>query len=207
MYAPVNWTGFYVGGFGGALWAKEEWQFPGDGMVDPKAAGYLLGGQAGYNYQMAGPWVVGIEADIGGAGSSAEGGKSCPNQFFFTCHAGVDDLASVTGRLGYAWGRTLFYVKGGLAIGEVNAATTFNARPAIITIVPLDSTTKTLTGWTVGYGAEFALAQNWSAKGEWMYYDLGSDNFLTFEPANLGTAKVDTTGQAVRVGVNYHLGH
>ena len=88
VYAPYNWTGFYVGGFGGALWAKEDWLFPAFGTtVDPKAAGYLLGGQAGYNYQM-GQWVIGLEGDIGG--SNAEGGKSCPNAFFFTCHAEVE---------------------------------------------------------------------------------------------------------------------
>ena len=99
--------------------------FPAFGTtIDPKAAGYLLGGQAGYNYQM-GQWVVGLEADIGG--SNAEGGKSCPNAFFFTCHAEVDTLASLTARLGYSWERTLFYVKGGLAIGEVTAGTSFNA--------------------------------------------------------------------------------
>ena len=26
---------------------------------------------------------------------------------------------------------------------------------------------------------EFALTQNWSAKAEYMYYDLGSDTFVT----------------------------
>ena len=39
-------------------------------------------------------------------------------QFFFTCEAEVDDLASLTGRLGYSWERALFYVKGGLAVGR-----------------------------------------------------------------------------------------
>ena len=137
--------------------------------------------------------------------------KSCPNGFFFTCHAKVDDLASVTGRLGYAWERTLFYVKGGLAIGEVTAGATSNA-PANdnrVRSTPSHSTTKTQTGWIVGSGAEFALTQNWSAKGEWMYYDLGSDNFALPERCqHCGTSsRSDTTGQAVRVGVNYHFGH
>ena len=207
VYAPVNWTGFYVGGFGGALIARQETLAPAFGTTDTiKAEGYLLGGQAGYNYQ-TGPWVIGVEADIGG--SNAEGGHSCPNGFFFTCHVEVDDLASVTGRLGYAWERALFYVKGGLAIGEVAAIDTqdapFGPGLKFSNSTPV-RTTNTQTGWTIGTGAEFALTQNWSAKGEWMYYDLGSDAFVvTTTPGDVVTA--DTTGQVVRVGVNYHFGH
>ena len=46
--------------------------------------------------------------------------------------------------------------------------------------------TQTLTGWTVGSGAEFALTQNWSAKGEWMYFDLGSDTFVVIRQSSEG---------------------
>ena len=197
--APVlyayNWTGFYAGGFGGALFARQETLAPAFGTTNTiKAEGYLLGGRAGYNYQ-TGPWVIGVEADIGG--SNAEGGHSCPNGFFFTCHVEVDDLASVTGRLGYAWERALFYVKGGLAIGEVVADATPNApnTPVFINPTPIH-TSNTQTGWIIGTGAEFALTQNWSAKGEWMYYDLGSDTFVTDSAGNVVTA--DTTAKLLR---------
>ena len=51
---------------------------------------------------------------------------------------------------------------------------------------------------------EFALTQNWSAKAEYMYYDLGSDTFVT---DRLRTADVTTRGNIVRVGVNYQFNH
>ena len=71
--------------------------------------------QAGYNVQL-GKIVLGIEGDYGW--SNANGGKQCPG-FFFTCNAELDSLASLTGRVGYSFGRALFYAKGGWAGGEV----------------------------------------------------------------------------------------
>jgi opacity protein-like surface antigen len=195
-----NWTGFYAGGFAGATWGDQDVRSVTFGTtVEPEFQGYLLGGEAGYNYQ-AGVWVIGVEGDIGT--SNAEGGKSCPNAFFFTCKAEVENLASIAGRFGYAWERTLFFLKGGVAFGEVTAGTSNNSGlfPGVAA-----STTEWQTGWTLGGGAEFALTSNWSAKGEWMYYDLGSETFVV---DTLGTGVVDakTRGEAVRVGLNYHFG-
>ena len=206
-----NWTGFYVGGFAGMARGQEDWIFlppadPGQ-TVEPRFGGYLLGGQAGYNYQM-GFWVVGIEGDIGT--SNAEGGSSCPIGFLFTCETEVDDLASVTGRLGYAWERALIYAKGGLAIGEVTATTSFNpgSRPSLIPLAPgvspVNSSTETRLGWTVGTGVELALSQTWSAKGEWVYFDLGSDTYSVFPGLPVDA---DTRGNIARVGLNYHFAH
>jgi len=100
----------------------------------------------------------------------------------------------------------LFFAKGGAAVGAVSAATRLNpADKGLLDVTMRD--TETRWGWTVGTGAEFALTQNWSAKGEWMYYDLGSEHFIVNSPANLGLIAAGTTGQTVRVGVNYHFGH
>ena len=62
--------------------------------VSPEFGGYLAGGQAGYNVQ-TGRMVVGVEVDYGF--SNAQGGKSCPNAFYFTCEADVDHLARSRG--------------------------------------------------------------------------------------------------------------
>ena len=42
-----------------------------------------------------------------------------------------------------------------------------------------------------------------------MYFDLGSDTYVVTNTAipSQGIIDADTTGQAVRVGVNYHFGH
>jgi hypothetical protein len=95
-----NWTGPYLGLSAGATRGEEHWFAPAFGTTaNPDFAGYLLGGQAGYNLQF-GRFVVGIEGDYGF--SNARGGSSCPNAFFFTCSAEADRLASVAARVGYA---------------------------------------------------------------------------------------------------------
>jgi hypothetical protein len=58
---PYNWTGFYIGADVGAAWGVTNWNFP-DGSINPHVAGFLGGGNLGYNYQI-GNWVFGIEGD------------------------------------------------------------------------------------------------------------------------------------------------
>ena len=68
-------------------------------------------------------------------------------------------------------------------------------------------TTKWQNGWTLGGGMEFALTDRWSAKAEYMHYDLGKERFVTSTaggaPADI--ADIDTRGDTVRIGVNYHF--
>ena len=200
-----NWTGPYIGLYAGADRGIEHWSFNnGAGpTVKPDLAGAMGGGQVGYNIQV-GKTVFGIEGEYGVA--NARGGVSCPNSNFFTCEAESNRLAMLTGRVGTTWGRALFYVKGGLAAGEVTAATKLNppANPfGPLPFTPGLSTSNWQIGWTVGGGMEFALTDRWSAKGEYMHYDLGSDTFTTFV-GDPGT-RVETRGDTVRVGVNYHF--
>ena len=173
--APVvyayNWTGPYLGLYAGRTWGDEDWRSVTFGTkVSPEFGGYLAGGQAGYNVQ-TGRMVVGVEVDYGF--SNAQGGKSCPNAFYFTCEADVDHLGALTGRLGYTWGRALFYGKAGWAFGEVEASTHLNPGSTLGILANPASTTHWSNGWTAGGGMEFALTDRWSAKAEYMHYDLG----------------------------------
>ena len=66
-----------------------------------------------------------------------------------------------------------------------------------------------MAGWTVGCGWEYAYAPNWSAKFEYLYYDLGRTTDLnTFvnglAPTYQGSTNVK--GNIVRVGLNYKFG-
>ncbi len=206
-YVPAvytyNWTGPYIGASVGAMISgHESWKYLSNGAsVDGLGfAGYFAGGQAGYNVQM-GQTVVGIEADYGW--TNAHGGKSCPNAFFFTCETEVDNLGSVTGRLGYSMGRALFYGKGGLAFGDVTLQTKQNAGAAIApSNTSVNGSSDTLIGWTAGAGMEFALTDRWSAKAEYMYYDLGKE---TFAVDNGLQVDGDTHGSTVRIGLNLHF--
>jgi opacity protein-like surface antigen len=194
--APVlNWTGLYIGTSSGATAAYEHWtyQISGD-SVNPDMAGYLIGGQAGYNYQI-GSFVAGIEGDWDY--TNARGAKSCPNLFFWSCENDADQLGSVAARLGYTWGRALFYAKGGWAFGDIKEDTHYNASGATY------STTLWANGWTLGGGVEIALTDRWSAKAEYMHYDLGNNTYTVDNGLKVNTS---TDGDIVRVGVNYHIG-
>lgn len=203
----VNWSGFYIGTSSGGAVTYTHWTAPSGYTTEPTLAGLLLGGQVGYNYQV-GQFVAGVEGDWDY--TNARGGKACPNAFYFSCENDVDQLGSVAARLGYAWGRALFYLKGGLAFGEISARTHLNPGTDQllygITLTDPATTTKWESGWTGGGGVEFALMERWSVKAEYMHYDLGRDKFNVDVKGGADAANISAGGDIVRVGVNYRLG-
>ena len=198
-----NWTGPYIGASAGAVaWGHESWRYiSNNAAVEGLGfAGALVGGQVGYNVQVS-KAVFGIEADYGW--TNAHGGKSCPNAFFFTCEAEMDRLGTVTGRVGYAVGRALFYGKGGVAFGDVTLQTKQNAgTPIPPSNTPVNGSSETLVGWTAGAGMEFALTNHVSAKAEYMYFDLGKEHYTVDNNLRVDG---DTRGSAVRIGINLHF--
>ena len=124
--APIisyfSWTGCYVGGNVGGLFATRAWkdQIPGDPFFGTDFGSYTAGGalagiQGGCNYQLGG-WVIGAQADYDWSNASAY--NTPPSLFaplFLTDRSQTKSLASATGRVGYAWDRLLGYVKFGSA--------------------------------------------------------------------------------------------
>jgi len=73
-------------------------------------------------------------------------------------------------------------VTGGLAFGEAKYNMTFSQPGAVRLFNPYflsDSVTR--VGWTVGAGVETAFANNWSAKLEYLYVDLGTRSIDTLD--------------------------
>jgi outer membrane immunogenic protein len=154
-------------------------------------SGFIGGGQIGYNLQFANSWLVGIEADIQGSGarSSATATGTAPivglaplvAQSTISVNNAVDWLGTVRGRLGFlVTPALLIYGDGGFAYGGVHEGVdiasiippvTFGESPAF------GSFTDTRTGWTAGGGLEWMFSPNWSAKLEYLYYDLGRATF------------------------------
>lgn len=183
--AAFNWTGFYLGINGGGAWARSNW----DGFgVDANPSGGMIGGTAGYNWQGAGsPWVFGLEGDMDWSsvsGSTACGGLSCQtkNTYFGT----------VRGRVGYAVDRIMPYVTGGLAFGNIQS-----------NVTGFSGNSTTNAGWTVGGGAEAALAANWSAKLEYLYANLGSVGCTAAQCS--AATNVNLRSNILRAGVNYRF--
>ena len=218
LVAPSwSWTGFYVGGHIGAGLETSDLHDPfgpvsfGDNVRSPA---FLAGGQIGANYQI-GHIVLGVEADLSWANSS--GDNTCfglvGGQFFpSNCSVDPDLFATLTGRLGYAFGRTLFYAKGGAAWERNNVDMIVNANPG--NNVLTSSTTYEAWGWSAGGGVEYALTPAWSLKLEYDFLDFSSHGVATPYVAGnplpghpLGpTAGLSDNVQEVKLGINYRLG-
>ena len=202
--AAHNWSGFYIGAYLGVDWGYTDWNFADGSDIDPHFAGFLGGGEIGYNYQV-GKWVFGAEADLGW--TNARGVQPCPTDFFHNCEIKTDWLSTATARVGYAyWDRLLTYVKAGAVIAQdrAEAVCDTGSRPTLVSLdgCPSQGDSKTRAGWTVGWGTEFGLTQNLSVKSEMMYFDLGSDRY------NIAGTPIDIqrNGFISTVGLHYRFG-
>ena len=71
------------------------------------------------------------------------------------------------------------------------------------------TTTHTQAGWTAGAGVEWAFADNWTAKVEWLYVNLGNGTVNCATTACFATAggpipvSVTLTENLIRAGVNF----
>jgi len=143
--AQVNWTGVYIGGHVGYGWADSNSSFDYGGLNDflfdiiglnngfgQDMEGWIGGVHLGMQHQL-GNCVIGIEGTYDAMDhddfSSTDwsfGTISCPFGCFGVAGDGtqdfkieIDDLFTVTARVGHTWGRLLAYVKGGYAKAEV----------------------------------------------------------------------------------------
>jgi outer membrane immunogenic protein len=181
-----DWSGFYVGVNGGWAWSRSEYDFGGAGSTSFNGDGWLAGGTLGANYQV-GRTVFGIEGDL--AWADIHGSAGCAAG---TCETTNKWLGTVRGRLGYAIDRFMPYITGGAAFGKVEAD-----------VPGTGSASDTRFGWTVGAGAEYALSQNWSVKGEYLYVDLGS--FNCGGACGVTPNDVSFKSHVLRAGVNYRF--
>jgi outer membrane immunogenic protein len=178
-----DWSGFYVGALAGYGWGDSSHsEALGGANGSFGADGWMFGGTAGFNWQ-SGAAVFGLEgdlawSDIGGSGGAAAG----------TLSTNLNWIGTGRLRAGYAVDSYLFYVTGGAAWGDVEGS-----------VAGVASGSDTRLGWTVGGGVETKISQNWSAKLEYLYVDLGDKNLYTAT----GPVNVSYNSHIVRLGLNY----
>jgi outer membrane immunogenic protein len=206
---PFSWSGCHIGGHIGGVFSRDTSTSPFGTSANHDSSGFVGGGQIGCDYQFAAGWVLGVEGRAAwtslkstkaSAVTNFATGVTLPSQFSVS----NDFLASATARLGYSFANPwLFYVKGGAAWTKekVNDAFTTDLGIAVN-----PTTSNTRTGWTIGTGAEWAFAPNWSAAIEYDYYDFGSKALTLTDPNAIETiASFKDTIHEVTVGVNYHF--
>ncbi|GKQ51621.1 outer membrane protein [Bradyrhizobium sp. Ce-3] len=193
--APLyNWTGFYLGGHLGGVFSGNN-NFNGLALSD--SDGRFMGGvQAGYDWQLSPMWVIGLEGQY-----SWVGGHQL-NAIFpggYVYNNNQRGIGSITGRVGYTWGPGLIYVKGGYAYSDNNETVTLGGAPVGFALSDNHS-----NGWTIGGGAEYMFAPNWSAKVEYQYYDFGDSRF-TAPGALVPVGSFHNDEHTVKAGLNYRF--
>ena len=200
-WAADNWTGFYVGGHVAGSQGRGT-----STLSDPNpfsvgnSFGSLYGGvQAGYNYVFPSRLLLGAEADI-----TFPNFQTYADGLIFTGGTAqgttvtdqIDYIATLRGRFGYAFDHWLIYATGGFAwsqarFGETNASG------------DEDLILLTRTGWTLGLGAEVAIAPDWTVRIEYLYDRFGA--VAGVFPSGTGYQSVFDI-DTLRVGLNYKLG-
>jgi outer membrane immunogenic protein len=195
----------------------------------PKLKGALIGGHAGYNWQLGQRSVVGFEIDYSVASfkrsqvANAHSDKNELDPEIFetrTLKSRLDGLASARARVGFLISPgLLLYGTGGPAWGHTKFVDTFQAR-----FVNSDDPEKgdevdvlvsragsNHFGWAAGAGAEWKL---WDSglmlRVEYLHYDFGSTS-LGYDVTLNGNRKLDSfnmhldklTTDVARAGISY----
>jgi outer membrane immunogenic protein len=230
FWAPLNGTvsNGQKGGFIGGGQIGYDWQASYNGMgfvtgVEADIQGIAAGGgQNSRNSIYPGP-QNGFRNEIFSISDSIWNNV--------TGSASLQYLGTVRGRIGYLATPTLLvYATGGLAYGGVsvnlNQSQFFNST---FTAGGTSGTggqaafgnanySNTQVGYTAGGGIEWMFLPNWSAKAEYLYYNLGNvslTSVTTSVPTGLATGNTELwtsstahttiSGNIVRAGVNYHF--
>jgi outer membrane immunogenic protein len=196
---PYNWTGLYVGAHGG--WASGGWDGPlsyDDASLYPAldfdyssksldADGWLGGGQIGFNQQFGG-WVLGIVVDASATDLSSSGTfnpyPALGPDPSWTVKTSLEALGTIRGKLGLLVSPgVMIYGTGGFAIGQVDSdiAVNYQTTPCGAPGVPEPCATgshkSNHIGYSVGGGFEIKLAPRWSLGTEYVFVDLGSEDY------------------------------
>jgi outer membrane immunogenic protein len=253
-WAP-DWNGFYAGvngGYGAGVAtphfseaSQRDIQpfFGGNALTDRfisddsdrlRSAGFLAGGQFGYNRLLPNKFVVGVETDLQWSGIRASSASnvagltflpagSVPPSFPFSSSSritiGQDWFGTTRLRLGYQpFDRVLAYATGGVAYSGFSASLSGTLSDASFNENGTSggSGGSTRIGWVAGAGIEYAIADNLSFKSEYLYSQYSGFNFPyqrsaasdgLFTDTTQGTLSTGTLGiHLVRAGLNWKLG-
>jgi outer membrane immunogenic protein len=227
-YYPVatvyDWGGGYIGinggyGFGQSQWSDALNPSGNTSTGNFNVNGGLVGLTMGVSGQF-GAFVLGVEGDFDWqniSGSSAS--TFCTSLITSTtvsapaaglsCKTESNWLGTIRARFGYAWDRVLFYGTAGGA--GANLQTALNG-------LPVQNNAE--FGWTAGAGLEWAFADYWTVKFEYLFVDLIGNSSCNHGyscgydvaasatvPAVGANNRLKFNENIVRVGLNFKFGH
>jgi outer membrane immunogenic protein len=228
-YNANNWTGFYAGLHLGGTWGStgafdlDGYNVPPGGAAAAQSgpplppgdrwhtgtSGFVAGGQLGYNWQM-GAWLLGVEGDVGDLGLTGSAPTNAPLAAQDTSQrTEADFYLTARARLGFVADNWLFYGTGGYIGAQTRVSiidTCFVAPPCGRSTINANEQ-EFRSGWTAGGGIEWDFSGPWSAKAEYLYYDLGVTTASGLA-AGVGPTfswDMNTHGNIVRAAINYRF--
>lgn len=212
--SPVlhQWQGLYGGAHTGGAWGSSTAKDAGGNTTlndywSAAPSGVVAGVQLGYNWRN-GPLLYGVEGDLGYLGLAGSATSTyVPLGYNTSTKTDSGFYTTLRGRLGVIVNDWAFYATGGY-IGADTKVSILGACDALLscsTSSVAGSNSSFRSGWTLGGGIEAALGGPWTAKVEYLYYDLGSRTVTTTGTGLTNTWKVETDGSLVRAGLNYQF--
>jgi opacity protein-like surface antigen len=197
MVLDYNWTGFYLGGFVGYLSGRLEG--PPLHVTDARNLeddGWTAGLLAGYRYQFPNRFVLGLQLTVP---LWAEKGTATSFGFPGTTYE-VETNYAILGnvQLGYAFGRWLPFVQGGVGFANVTSRV-FNFVPAVLEVE------QDHTLWTVGAGLDYAVTNNFIVGARYTYVDVVRENHTNLQNAAFPPTDFGLTGHGVGFTLAYRF--
>jgi outer membrane immunogenic protein len=230
----TDWRGFYAGVNGGGAWNStcNNWTANGPGANTaafnnrscPNNGTGIGGVQIGYNFQRDQlVWGFGLDYEIWSAKnhnrSVTYAGPTPPpdGTYAFSGKVNPDGFLIVGPRIGYAVDEWLSYLRVGGVFTSGTSNTTASFTDATGTASFSGGRNFKSSGFGIGVGVEYALADPWSFRAEYTYVSLGKgSNTVTtcsgtattcaeFANLSLNSIHNSLTANVFRVGINYRF--
>lgn len=207
--APVfTWTGFELGLHvgGGSDRTRVNLYDLYDFSDSYNSTGAFGGAHVGFNYQLMGPLVIGVQGEYNFAGLIGNS-SAFPLNYVATS---VREFGSADARIGYAFDHLLVYAIGGFAYGDIRNTINFQGSDSVALLgFPVNRFfDANRYGFDVGGGLEYNFYGNWTARLEYRYYDFGTRGFADAgfaAPVSIAIPNHSSqeTMQTGRIGLTY----
>ena len=213
--------GFYMGVHGGYAWADTEIDYVGnygtsisvsptddggsfEGGANLSGTGPVIGAQMGANFLLGRGLLLG--AEISGSWGAISGDTNFDDgDVGIDVEQSINALGLAQAKLGWAHDRFAIYGLGGLAMAQVDTS----AHLGVTDGAPFDlggfDDQQTMTGWTLGAGADFMVTEDVSLGLTYNYVDLG-DQESSFSVNEEFLSIYNIYGEVdVNTSINLHL--
>ena len=210
--APHAWDGFYTGLVLGGQFGRssdETGDFGYNADNDKwnyNEAGLNAGAEFGYSY----PWhrlVIGPEIELGYLDMVGSGAQPDSPGLDTVGNSSSDFYTTFRAQIGAVLDHSLLFATGGV-IGvndKKQVVDSCNIAPCGGSTVDAQEN-DFVWGYTVGGGIEHKLKKGWSAKLEYLYFNLNNQSFSgTTNLGNTYSWTGQTVGNIIRVGFDYHF--